>query len=62
MNLNNLKPAWRQFQLQNSMQALSQNELLLMIEKAEPINVSKTNTYVMHVFMFVVLTCCSQGG
>jgi hypothetical protein len=62
MNLNNLKPAWRQFRLVNSMQPLDQNEILLMLERAEGTAVSKTNRLLMHTVMFVLLIFCCQGG
>lgn len=62
MNLNNLKPAWRQFRLLNSVQLMDQEEILAMLERAEGMAVNKTNRFLMHTIMFIVLTCCCQGG
>ena len=61
MNLNDLKPAWRQFQLLNSMQRIDREEILCMLDKAEGMAIRKTNRLVMHAMTFIVLTCC-QGG
>jgi hypothetical protein len=44
------------------MQPLDQREILLMLEKAEGMAISKTNTLLMHAFLFIVLTFCCQGG
>jgi hypothetical protein len=62
MNLENLKPAWRRFQLLNAMQSMDQHEILLMLDAAEGTTISKTTRYVMGVVMLIVLTFCSQGG
>lgn len=62
MNLSNLKPAWRQLRLLNSMQPMDQKEILLMLDRAEGITLSKTHRSVMITFMFLVLTFCCQGG
>ncbi len=62
MNLNNLRPAWRRFRLLNSMQSMSQQEIMLMLEAAENTAVNKTNRLVLHIAMFVVLVFFFQGG
>jgi hypothetical protein len=62
MNLNNLKPAWRQFQFLNSMERMDREEILFMLDKAEGMAIRKTNRLVMHAMTFLVLTCCCQGG
>lgn len=62
MNLDNLKPSWRQFRLLNSMQLLDQEEILFILERAEGIAISKTNRFLMNPIMFIVLTFCCQGG
>lgn len=61
MNLDNLKPAWRQLRFVNSMQRMDQQEFLLILEKAEGAAVRRTSSFVMYSIMFIVLTCC-QGG
>lgn len=62
MNLNNLKPAWRQFQLSHSMRPMNQEEILFILEKAEGIAVSKTQRFPVNAIMFIVLTFYCQGG
>jgi hypothetical protein len=62
MNLNNLKPAWRQFRLVNSMQRMDQKEILFMLERAEGMATSKSNRLLMYTIVFIVLTFCCQGG
>jgi hypothetical protein len=62
MNLDNLKPAWRQFRLSNSMQVMDQKEILFMLEGAEGITISKSNRLLMYTIVFIVLTFCCQGG
>ena len=62
MNLNSLKPAWRQFRLLNSIQQYDQRDILLMLDGAEVIAVSKTQRSVMVIITFIVLTLCCQGG
>jgi hypothetical protein len=62
MNLDNLKPGWRQFQLLNSMRRMDQEEILLMLERAEGIGISKTSGLITHILVFIVLTFCFQGG
>jgi hypothetical protein len=62
MNLDNLKPAWQQFKILNSMRQTDHEEIVLMLERAEGMAASKTNRLVMYTFMFVVLTIFCQGG
>lgn len=62
MNLNNLKPAWQQLKVLNSMRLTDQEEILLMLERAEEITTDKTNRFLMYTLVFIVLTFCSQGG
>ncbi len=62
MNLDDLKPAWRQFRLSNSMQSIQQKEILLMLERAESMAINKTDPLMMNSFMFIVLTTFCQGG
>lgn len=62
MNLNNLKPAWRQFRLLNSMQPMEQDEILFIIEHAEDMTIGRFNRLLINSVMFIVLTICCQGG
>jgi hypothetical protein len=62
MNLNNLKPAWRRFQVVNALSPLNQHDILLMLENAEEHATTKTNRLLMHSALFLVLTFCFHGG
>lgn len=62
MNLNNLKPAWRQFLLLNSMGLTDKEEILLILESTEAVTLSKTNRVLICVSVFIVLTFCCQAG
>ena len=61
MNLDNLKPAWRQFRLLNSMQPLDMEEILLMIQQEDDRKTGKIHS-IIHVVIFIALTLCVQGG
>jgi hypothetical protein len=62
MNLNNLKPAWRQFILFNSMQRIDEKEILFIIEQADRQTTKRLHRFLTHAILFVVLTVCFQGG
>lgn len=62
MNLNNLKPAWRQFLLFNSMQPIDQKEILLIIERADRQTIRRLPRFMANAIMFIILIICSQGG
>ena len=62
MNLNNLKPAWRQFRLLNSMQSMDKEEILFIIGRAEDMRISKIPRGLINSIMFAVLTIFCQGG
>jgi hypothetical protein len=62
MNLNNLKPAWRQCRLLNSMQSMDKEEILFIIERAEDMSISKIHRCLINSIMFTVLIICCQGG
>lgn len=62
MNLNNLKPAWRQFLLFNSMQLMDQKEILLILEQADSKPVRSLSVSLINTLMFIMLTVCVQGG
>ncbi len=62
MNLNNLKPAWQQFQLLNSMQSIDKEEILFIIERDEAKPTGRVHKFLMTSVMLIVLTVCCQGG
>jgi hypothetical protein len=62
MNLDNLKTAWRQFVLFNSMQAVDQNEILFIIERADRHTVKRLPGFTAIAIVFITLTVCCQGG
>ncbi len=62
MNLNNLKPAWQQFRLVNSMTAIDTAEILLLIDRAEDASVNKFHQYFINAIVFAVITICCQAG
>lgn len=62
MNLNNLKPAWRQFLLLNSMQSMDKEEILFIIEQAEDIAIGKSHGFLINSVLLMVLIVCCQGG
>jgi len=62
MNLNNLKPAWRQFLLFNSMQPIDQKEILFIIEQADRQTIRRLPRFMANTIMFIILIVCCQGG
>jgi len=62
MNLNNLKPAWRQLQLFNSMQPIDQKEILSIIEGADHHVAVRLPGFLTSAVMFIILIACCQGG
>jgi hypothetical protein len=61
MNLDNLKPAWQQFRLSNSLQSLDTEEILLIIERVENRSI-KIHKYLINSIMFATLIIFCQGG
>jgi hypothetical protein len=62
MNLNNLKPAWRQFRLFNAMQPIDQEEILLIIARAERQTTGRLPRFMINTIVFIVLIVCCQAG
>jgi len=62
MNLNKLKPAWRQFRLVNSMQPIDQEEILLIIERADVHTAARLPRFMADAALFFMLMLCFQGG
>jgi hypothetical protein len=62
MNLNNLKPAWKQFLLINSMQPVDQNEILSIIARADRQTIGRLPRVMASTVLFIVLTISCQAG
>jgi len=62
MNLNNLKPAWQQFRLLNSMHSMDKEEILFIIEQVEERGISKIHRGMINSIIVVVITIFCQGG
>lgn len=62
MNLDNLKPAWKQFLLINSMQPLNQEEILLIIEHTDGQMTRRLQRLLTNPTLFIVLMLCCQAG
>ncbi len=62
MNLDNLKPAWKQVVLFNSMQQTDQNEILSIIEQVDHQTTGRLSGFVKNAIIIVTLTVCCQGG
>lgn len=61
MNLNNLKPAWREFIFVNSMQQINPNEIALILEQHDLQTAGKLPRVLLNVVMFIILTTCGGG-
>ncbi len=62
MQLNNLKSAWEQLKLANTMQHFGSEEILLIIEGSENANKTKTLRVLFNIAMFIFITMICQGG
>ena len=62
MNLDNLKPAWRQFRLMNAMQPFDQEEVLAIIDRADRQAVGRLPRLLTNAIMVIVLIICCQAG
>ena len=62
MQLNDLKPAWKQLKLLNAMNHIESNEILSIIERRENTNKTKLQRVLLNIIMFVVITIFCQGG
>jgi hypothetical protein len=63
MNLNDLKPAWKQFRILNSIEAIDEKEILFIIEEADrrPA-LGRLPVFLTNTVLFIMLTICCQGG
>jgi hypothetical protein len=62
MNLNNLKPAWRQFRLINSMEPIDQEEILSIIAGADRETIKRMPMFMINTIMVMVLIVFCQAG
>lgn len=44
------------------MQRLDQTEILSILETAEDLTIRKTNSVLIHLILFIVVTACCHGG
>jgi hypothetical protein len=62
MELNNLKPAWKQLKLMNAIQQIDSNEILSIIEKPGSLNNIKLQRFLFGLVIFIFITIFCQGG
>lgn len=62
MHLDNLKSAWRQFVLFNSMQPFDQHEILSIIERGDHQPIKRLPRVMASTLVFIILTISCQGG
>ena len=62
MQLNDLKPAWRQMKLLNAMQPMDSDEVLSIIAGQQKVDKANYQGIALKVIMFIVLTFFCQGG
>jgi hypothetical protein len=62
MNLDELKPAWRQFILFSSMRPIDQKEILSIIEQRDVQATRRLPGVIVNIMLFLLLTVSCQGG
>ena len=62
MQINDLKPAWKQLKLLHDMHRIESNEILSIIEERENTNKTKLPRVLLNIVIFVVITIFCQGG
>ena len=62
MQLNDLKPAWKQLKLLNALNTIESNEILSIIESRENMNKTKLQRVFLNIVIFIVITIFCQGG
>lgn len=62
MQLNDLKPAWKQLKLLNSLDHLESKEILSIIQNPENTHEAKLQRIVFNMIIFIVLTVICQSG
>lgn len=62
MNLNDLKPAWRQFLFFNSIESVDETEILSIIERADRKIINGVPRILVNTIMFIFISIFCQGG
>lgn len=62
MNLDKLKPAWKQFKFQNSLDSYSEEYITVLTQCENNLLGNKANRIVGNVVIFLILLICCQGG
>jgi hypothetical protein len=62
MHLNNLKTAWSQLKIMNSLQLAESNEILSIIEEPENLNNFKKQRIFIGLAIFLLITLFCQAG
>ncbi len=62
MQLNQLKPAWKQLKQMQSLQPLETSNLLALIDTPAPKGYTKLQSVLLNLTWFVILTVVCQGG
>ena len=62
MQLNDLKPAWKQLKLLNAMNQIESNEILSIIASRENTNKTKLQRVLLNIVIFIVITIFCQSG
>lgn len=61
MNLDNLKSAWQQHKLENTLGSISHAEILQVIAEPEVVN-NRVRRLIGNITMFIILLLSCQGG
>lgn len=62
MQLDNLKPAWKQLKIINAIELIESNEILAVIEKPENMNNIRLHRFLFGLAIFLFITIICQGG
>ena len=62
MQLNDLKPAWKQLKLLNALNTIESNEILSIIDSRENMNKTKLQRVLLNIVIFIAITIFCQGG
>ena len=62
MQLSDLKPAWQQLKVMQSMDSVSAHEILSIIAEKEQFEVSKLQRILISTASFLFLIICCHGG
>lgn len=62
MHLDNLRTAWKQLKIMNSLQLIESNEILSIIEEPENLNIFKKQRIFVGLAILLLITLFCQGG